>query len=238
MKRWLVVGDVHGRHIVLRCLLERAGVVDTDGVRVRDPEVTTIQVGDLIHGTAKTWEDDAATLRKAGSWFDALCIGNHEHGYFGGGGFQGFRRVAEVERLVWNLRWVPAVAVGETLVTHAGVADLLGLRAKTADEAVRELSEAWVLDPSHPYFSATSGVLWRRAETRSLAFSQIHGHTPVLGDPEFVGNPEGVFAGNIDVDARRGRIAGLWLDEAGRPLDVLVAEPDSTPPPASERIAA
>lgn len=235
--RTLVVSDSHGRHRHVRRLLAGAGVLDDEGRRIRDYDVRVVHIGDLINGTKVTREQDEAILHRAVSWFDVLILGNHEYGYLGGYGFKGFVRYAEVERLIRDLVWRPAVAVGETLLTHAGVADALGVRSRDASSAAVEIGEAWLADPGHPFFAAcgsgprggkqlVGGILWRDAsEPRSVAFSQVHGHTPNPSGPTFVGDPGGVFCGNIDVGAREGRVAAVWLDDAGRLAgDVLVAE--------------
>lgn len=244
--RTFVVGDAHGRHRLVRRLLEEAGIVDGQGARIRERGVATVQTGDLIHATAETRLDDAAILRNANAWFDVCLVGNHEYPYLGGFGFGGFCRLNEIDRLVYNVSWHPAVAIGGTLVTHAGVAELLGVRSSSASAAARELAEAWLADRQHPFFAACSparaggkdfvgGILWKDwREQRSLEFSQVHGHTPQPDGPVFVGDREGVFCANLDVGARaRGlwlsdrrpsRVCGLWLDDDGRPGDYVVAE--------------
>lgn len=234
VERVFVVGDLHGQHNVARRLLEAAGIVDKEGARIRDPSVGTVQLGDLINGTRSSLARDAATLRKARAWFDVCLVGNHDYPYLGGYGFGGFWRSMEIERLALNVFWHPALAVGGTLLTHAGVADLLGMKARTAKEAEMELVEAWLADRGHPFFALCSparaggrdyvgGVLWKDwSEPRSTRFSQVHGHTPQDG-PVFVGDRDGVYCANIDVGARSGRVCGVWLDADGRPGEVVEA---------------
>lgn len=234
--RTFVVGDTHGRHRIVRELLEAAGIVDEDGARVRLPDVRTVHLGDLIHGTSRSRGDDLAILRKANAWFDVCLIGNHEYAYLGGFPFGGFRPSTEVEGCVRNVFWRPAIAVGDTLLTHAGVADLIGLRSTSAADAAVELAEAWLADRQHPFFAACSparaggrdhvgGILWKGAEERcASAFSQVHGHTPNPDGPRFSGDQGGIYRANLDVGARDGRVCGLWLDENGRPGLFLVAE--------------
>lgn len=236
--RTFVVSDAHGRHREVRALLRAAGIVDEQGRRVRDAEVRTVQVGDLVNATRSTREDDVAILGYAHGWFDVLLIGNHEYPYLGGYAFGGFEAFPDVRSAVEALPWRPAVAVGGTLVTHAGVAELIGVQSSSAGEAAVEIAEAWLADPGHPFFAACSparaggrqmvgGVLWRDAsEPRSLAFPQVHGHTPRQDGPEFVGDPSGSWCANLDVGARSGRVSGLWLDERGAPIRALLAEPE------------
>lgn len=241
----LIVSDAHGRYDLVRKLLVNAGVVDEDtGARIRDPDVLVVQTGNLIGGEIKTRHEDAALLRKANAWFDVLLVGSHEHGYFGGQPFSGFQVLREVERLVRDIAYRPAVAVGGTLVTHAGVAEKLGMKSRCAADAAAELAEAWTLDAArHPFFATVSrsyngpaevgGVLWsdgriartdegtrQIVEKRERRYSQAYGHAAVSDAPLVYGEPDGWFAVNVFL-ADPLSMVGLWLDDEGKPLTAV-----------------
>jgi hypothetical protein len=239
----LIVPDAHGRYDLVRKLLENAGVIDSAGGRVYDPEVLVVQTGNLIGGEIKTRDEDAALLRKANSWFDVVLVGSHEHGYFGGQPFSGFQVLREVERLIRDVPFRPGHAVGGTLVTHAGVAEKLGMQSRCAADAAVELAEAWTLDTRHPFFSTVSrsfngpaevgGVLWsdgriaraedgtrQIVEKRERRYSQAYGHASVADAPLVYGEPDGWFAVNVLLADSRSMVA-LWLDGEGKPLTAV-----------------
>lgn len=237
--RTLVVGDVHGRYDLALGLLRTAGVVDGLGTRV-DYDVRTVQVGDLANCVARDRDQDLRVLRKARAWFNVRLVGNHEYPYLGGGGFSGFARLAEVEQAILNVPWQPAVAVGATLVTHAGVHPalvplLLNGEDLAADEAEAVLRAAWQHNPAHPWFdqcggarggsAAHGGILWRdaNAEPVSDRWNQVFGHTPDPDGPTRTEHPSGTWSLNIDVAGKAGHVlCGAWIDEAGELLDTIV----------------
>lgn len=233
--RTFVTPDLHGRYLLALGLLQEVGIVDEQGARVRDSDVCSVQLGDLANCVAEDRARDAQLLRKARAWFDVCLIGNHEHPYFGGPAFSGFKPIAEIEQLVMNIPWRVALAVGDTLITHAGVAPWLDL--PNAQVAERVLNEAWKDNvAAHPFLAAIGrarygrseygGVLWRDAieEPISDSFSQVFGHTAdVIGPTNDYSPNAGTYALNLDCGGHRDvrRIVGAWLDEDGALLETV-----------------
>ncbi len=235
--RTFITPDLHGRYELALALLREAEIVDARGTRV-DREVRTVQLGDLANCVGADRDGDLRLLRKARAWFDVLLVGNHEHPYWNGPRFSGFVWLAEVERAIRNLHWQPALAIGGTLITHAGLHPDFGL-AKMAD-AEEELRAAWHYDPGeHRYFAQIGpsrrglsiemarkfslplygGVLWRDADEQiDDHFNQVFGHTVDLDGPILTEHPNGRWALNLDCGGHRDvrRIAGVWLDEHGQ----------------------
>ena len=116
--------DLHGRAPAMLALLRAAGVIDADGRRLTEDLV--VQVGDLINGTMMDWDADTEILKKAEGLVDFWVLGNHDAAYdYPHLSFQGFAPSPSVRsginRWLGSGRLVPAVVVGDTLITHAGV---------------------------------------------------------------------------------------------------------------------
>lgn len=233
--RTLVVPDLHGRFLLGRGLLEQEGVLDPEDnfCRVRDTEVRVVQLGDLANCVPADRDGDLALLRRAGSWFDVLLVGNHEYPYLGGTSFSGFFPLMEVEQAVRNLSWRAAYAVGETLVTHAGVSAGF-LPDLPACEIADLLNSAWLTKPRHPWFSQCGvgrggsalhgSVLWRDdSESLDVGLSQVYGHTVDTSGPIHRTHGES-FSLNLDCGGHgphADRIAAAWLSDDGT-LDRIV----------------
>lgn len=233
--RTLVVPDAHGRYKLVRGLLQQEGILDEEGART-DRSVTTVQLGDLANCVYDDRLVDAQLLRASSAWFDVQLVGNHEHPYFGGPGFYGFDFLNKIERLVLNLEWKAAHAVGGTLLTHAGVSPMLYLPSGDATFASDLLNAAWKESPKHPWFSQIGrarggpaeqgGILWRdhTEEWIKLSdFNQVYGHTVVKTGPVHSIIDTGRWSLNLDCGGHRNvtRIAAVWLDETGE-VDEIV----------------
>lgn len=230
MTRTFVCPDTHGCYPLLLGLLQQAGIVDKIGTRI-DYEARTVHLGDLANCVARDRDADLRCLRRAASWFDVLIVGNHEYPYLGGSGFAGFMHFPEVERAITRLDWQPALAVGDTLLTHAGVNPAWALPDDAA-EAEDVLRAAWQTNRTHPYFKQVGaarggqamygGILWSDfdRERRDTAFRQVHGHTPHRNGPF---KRDGAL--NLDVGVSNGwperhippakRTVGAWLNKDG-----------------------
>lgn len=226
-----VVGDVHGKPDLVECLLTDAGVLDVEGNRV--PGVRSIQVGDLANCVADDRDGDLECLDRAASWFDVVLVGNHEHPYFGGPAFSGFRHLPEVaERLrLLELAGVyqPAALVGETLITHAGATPDWGW--ESAEEAYDAIAAAWLESPNALVFSRIGqyrggghmlgGILWSDIrEPKSGEFRQVIGHTPldelVVSYADGDEQKDSWLLRHVDWGGKHfHRLAGIWLDEHG-----------------------
>lgn len=226
-----VVPDLHGRSYLAQGLLEQAGIIDPDGNRIDEKTVRVVQLGDLANCVAGDREIDLALLGRADEWFDVVLVGNHELPYLGGPAFGGFWQ-SDVSAAVHAIDWQPALAIGETLLTHAGVVpDLLTGDVESAADAANELASAWTAERGRSFYFAMigrargglhqfGGVTWSDAhEPRDSRFSQVHGHTPDPSGPSIRHATNGRFSVNLDVGGHGPvrRIVGLWLDEAGEP---------------------
>lgn len=251
-----VFGDVHGRLDALESLLLDAEIIDADGDRI-DTETEVVSVGDLMNVTLGDLSGDSACLARVGSWVDKALVGNHEgpfalkyHPEFGGYHCDGalFQRYRS---LMFEGKIVPALLVGDTLVTHAGVSAYFGF--ETAEEAYDAITDVWanygalVRDETKFFWGETEipkyllldgigrrrggtlpfgGILWNDFDTEPLSqrFSQVFGHTPQPHGPvvtEWYGS--GYFHLNIDKSAKSGlAAAGVWLDAEGHFLDLVV----------------
>lgn len=223
-----VVADAHGRLDLVEGLLKQAGACC-------GPGRTIVQLGDLTDCVASSIEDDLAILRAVPDLFDVLLVGNHEYPYFGGAPFAGFFRSEDVATAVLRLRWLPAFAAGEFLITHAGLTADFAYRSPRmrAQEQADYLCDLWQRDPTNPsslaVFSAisrfrggrseTGGIFWADwMELKSTAgFSQIVGHTPgvirVQGQPARVKDMKMLGRGAEGARFTDGRPDGFEPDE-------------------------
>lgn len=272
-----VVPDIHGRYESLRSLLLSAGVINEDDRRTdeaewdamvadgADPQTLdqrcfrVVSIGDLANAVQMDVNGDEQCLQKVADWFDYLILGNHESGYlFDGMSFNGYYPAPHLKSLyngLYRRGFVkPAVLVGETLLTHAGVHEYydFGDAAEAFDaifdvwENYREYSEDYgekfyfgqnVEIPKALLLDGVSskrggnvpmgGILWADwHESKNTRFSQVMGHTPIKQGPVLTTyQSSGVFTLNIDCAAKKGLTPwGVWLDEYGL-VEELVTVP-------------
>jgi Calcineurin-like phosphoesterase len=212
-----VIPDLHGRPEMLRSLLRSVGLIDAFGQRI-DPGISVVSIGDLCNGVLKSIDGDEQSLLLAQDWIDLFILGNHEAGYlFPNLGFNGFVSSPPLQSLYRSLhrkgKIVPAVLIGETLLTHAGVQEYYAF--KDAVEAYENIMDVWdryeelrndwdqkfdfddgktqipkalLLDgisAARGGSAPMGGILWSdwRKETKNTNFSQVVGHTPIAIGP-------------------------------------------------------
>lgn len=138
-----MIPDLHGDHWSAMALLEAAEVPLLPQARV-EQGIRVVQLGDCANCVEESVEEDRSILSLALSWFDVVLVGNHEAPYFGLGKFGGFHydgEVADMIRMLGLQYLLPCYLVGDTLLTHAGVASEWGY--KTAQEAFDEITRLW-----------------------------------------------------------------------------------------------
>lgn len=235
MTRTFVVPDLHGHYDLAVGLLRAAGVPPTPRLRL-DAGVRCVQLGDLAHCKAASADADAEVLDHARAWFDVVLLGNHEAGYILDTGFKGFWVVPQVgaalTRLLHEGILQPCLLVGDTLLTHAGVARRWS--RGTAADTEAAIRWRWRHDRNHPMLTSVGrkrggehevgGILWSDWSESRAPFNQVHGHSVIPKGPDWRWTTDGRFALNLDVDRGRRRLVGIWLDENGQPCN-----PDGDP---------
>jgi hypothetical protein len=221
--RAFVVADAHGRHDLVRGLLEQEGLLR------HDPRKGTlvVQIGDLCNCVSTSVEEDRECLARARDWFNVYLVGNHEHPYFGGPAFSGFWPdplvKAELQRCATRGLLRAAIAIDGILVSHAGLTSRWGALCQTAEEAETWIAREWAGNQHGPLFSSigssrggwdkSGGLLWADwSEPKRMAFNQLVGHT--VGKTIRRRNSHGHFATCIDLGASKevdGALAGAWL---------------------------
>ena len=218
-----LIPDLHGRPVVLERLLKAAGVLDDDGKRhTQDPgyEWQVVSIGDLLNATLPDLAGDEKSLLLQHDWIDMLIVGNHEIEYIYPDmnmGFSGYyaapHMISQYRSLFFQGKVVPALLLGETLVTHAGVNQWFNWH--TAKEAYKNIWDVWerlpelhereekfsfeyhghpVEMPKESLITAVAkarngsypfgGILWSDwSEAKNTNFSQIVGHTPIPEGP-------------------------------------------------------
>lgn len=241
--RTLLIPDVHGDVDVTRGLLIRADVSLKPQERVED-DVRVIQLGDLANCVLESVGADYRILTFALEWFDTVLVGNHEYPYFGGPKFAGFHYDRGVSNALFGLdeRGIlkPCALVGETLLTHAGVADEFGMSNVRSLRNV--INSAWRNERSTAPIltqigerrggrSKEGGIMWSDWDESRAPIRQVHGHSQRLDGPWtrtgevcYGGKPS--WAWNIDVGAgkRNTHPEPFWLDEDGVP-EIQVPRP-------------
>lgn len=237
--RTFIVPDVHGRFGLLYGLLNTAGIVtsEEEGIEKIDNNVRVVQLGDLANCVSRDRHGDIRCLRLVEKGIiDHYLVGNHEHPYFGGPAFNGFRSIPEVEqpirKLYWDGKLSAAYSEANILVTHAGLTREWEGTFANAREAEKFLNQNWQHRPTHDVFSAIpyerggrsrhGGVLWADwMEGKCRDFNQIVGHTPQKTQVPVTRTyrAEG-FAGNwstcIDWGGKLGfNVAGCWINDDG-----------------------
>lgn len=142
-----VIPDLHGRHDALIALLKAAELIDENNERINWPtNHMIVQVGDMINGTMKDWANDEKTMELADGLVDYWIMGNHDICYHHNITFKGFSPNPAVQTGVnrWMNRglMVPAIVIGDTLITHAGVHE--DYNFDTAQNAFEAIDDAWV----------------------------------------------------------------------------------------------
>ncbi len=240
-----VVPDLHGHPESLRGLLVTAGLIDTDDKKTSlGSETQIVSIGDLFNAVRSDIGGDEETLELV-HHFDVLILGNHEAPYIGLGRFGGYYEHPPL-RVAYN-GYVrsglvqPAVLVGETLLTHAGVHEKFAFpTAKDAYDGIMEVWEAYPnwdwqdnfhfkplipkplliegVGPRRGGSAPFGGILWCDwNEPKNSNFNQVFGHTPMTGGPTWgdLDHPTR-FHLNIDCDAKHGSPpCGVWLNEDG-----------------------
>lgn len=236
--RTFVTGDAHGNHGVLVKLLQKAGVIDSLVLRINRNSIKSIQIGDLMNCIKSSYEDDLFCADNAKEWFDTLIVGNHEAPYLDSGAFNGFHHHPDLDSICeqWKAEgfYQPAIVIGDTLVSHAGVHErYVSDDLNTTYEVIQQ---AWHDNRRIDIISACGyarhgrdmygGILWADwvQEPISCRFNQVVGHTP--GDDVRTRHcPNGNWQMCIDAGAKLGqRIAGIMLDDAGQVLEVIKAD--------------
>jgi hypothetical protein len=230
---WVVIGDVHGDHVLLERLLLELGVVDARGARA--PGFFVVALGDVAHLGHRTRAGDAATLSIARETCDVVLMGNHElfhahrleYGFFAGMHFELRADVsAALEALLSDGQLVAAWCLDGMLITHAGVhPDYADGLADDPCEAAAEINRRFERHVSERnddvLFAAVGGV--RGSEPRPggifwADLSEIESQADRLRWPQIVGHtpqPAGL-------EARR--VAGdLWVCDAGAALSGRLA---------------
>ncbi len=231
-----VVSDIHGNYGALWSLLNQQGLVDDTEERTElGKETFIVSIGDLLNAVLEDVTGDELCASVAETWFDKLIIGNHEWPYlYDTAGFAGYYPHPPL-RMLYNM-WrrqgfaVPALLVGDTLLTHAGWA------FKTyehAHDTYAAIMHAWETYPDNDQaqifeavgyarggFAPNGGILWSdfRSEPKHKGFSQVVGHTPMPEGPIlYERSSNGTFTLNIDCGCKGGGVpAGVWLDDEGQ----------------------
>ena len=105
-----------------------------------------VSLGDLANATLNDVNGDEQCLLKVRDWFDYIILGNHESGYlFRDMGFNGYHEAPHLKSLYNSLYRqgivVPAVMIGNTLLSHAGVHEYFDFQ--DSDEAFDAIWEVW-----------------------------------------------------------------------------------------------
>jgi hypothetical protein len=233
--RTLVIGDVHGHFDRISLLLEREGIIDPNGNRIRN-DCKVIQLGDLGHfGKDGSPTGDMLCYEYADEWFDGICWGNHDRPTIDGGSvFAGYVppvRATEnyIRTLMSKNKIRMAWAANGYVLTHAGLHTHFTSRAASpADRIPRDIRmnprkvARWVNENrtywhyistirggKHPF----GGPLWRDAcESLNNYFPQVFGHSArdkVRKYHKAAGTSYCVDIGS----STNGRLAGIWLPE-------------------------
>lgn len=227
MAQTFVVPDCHANMQLPAKLLQQEGLLDDDLGRI-NPEITVVQLGDLIHSTSRSNLDDKYLLGMAKGWFDIYLVGNHELPHFTGGGpasFDGYWPDREIQNILHRFRSEDflraAHASDDVLITHAGVGTYYRKGLHNPDdpqEIADELNARWrgnVLDPIFTKLGKArggsqnqGGILWADwSEPKPKTLRQLVGHT--------VGDTVRHHAGATCIDLGVGKgdygIAGAWI---------------------------
>lgn len=205
-KRTIVLGDIHGQMRLLNNALSHANYNSE-----KDSLVIAGDWVDIGKESRQMWEE----LKK----MDAiLLIGNHELSHLVGQYIQPYdssldytNMFKEMAQMIINKEIGLAHAVGDVLITHAGVSEMLSKSTRvpilynvphTAEDISRVLNEYWysvcsmatdgsnrlfLLEGSEWLYNSQLSPLWYRANrhTLPLDIKQVVGHTPVESHCDF-----------------------------------------------------
>lgn len=189
MTEYFVIGDTHSHHEMIKLLLQEQGLLNADENRLH-PEVKVVHLGDLINAVEDSYEDDIKSLALVKDGIiDHLILGNHEAPYFGFTAFAGFYPHGEIKNIIYDINVKPCMAIGNLLLSHAGVGKIYGEDLGSAQEAVQRLYDAFLYNRRAPILDGIGwsrggkekygGVLWSDwSEPKCAKFSQLIGHTP------------------------------------------------------------
>lgn len=236
--RTFVMGDIHGNYDLAYELLVQVGVIVD---RKRNPEIRSIQIGDLINGTFENHRGDEMLLADADILFDEIVMGNHEFSFLGGPVFHGMQSSDSITNELINLEnrgiIVPSTVVGKFLLTHAGLSAAIEVEGVgEANQQIRDL--AYRGDLFHNVSrdrggrDPWGGILWADLdEPKNPHISQIFGHTPDPNGPLIArhGDHEHI---NIDIGAKRsagsvGWSCGLMIEEDGTYAPHIYSRPET-----------
>lgn len=247
-----IVSDIHGNYGALWSLLNQEGLVDDTEERTPLGKATQIvSIGDLLNAVLVDVTGDELCASVADKWFDKLIIGNHEWPYlYPTAVFNGYYAHPPL-RMLYNM-WrregfvVPAMVVGDTLVTHAGWA------FKTyehAHDTYAAIMRAWdnydpnegdpILDGIGPRRGGRhfyGGILWSDwHEPKHKGFRQVVGHTPTPDGPIFYERQDGTWTLLIDTGCKGGGVpSGVWLDEEGQIIATAKLGQNDDPEPEDD----
>lgn len=241
-----VVSDIHGHYSALWSLLNQEGLVDDEENRTElGKETFIVSIGDLLNAVLEDVTGDELCASVAEKWFDKLIVGNHEWPYlYDTAGFAGYYPHPPL-RMLYNM-WkrqgfvVPALVVGDTLLTHAGWA------FKTyehAHDTYAAIMHAWDNYPNDQHyildavgrgrggFDLVGGILWSdwNLEPKHKGFSQVVGHTPNYKGPVLYERQDGTFTLCIDTGCKGktpGLPTGVWLDQDGKIMKIVQIQRD------------
>lgn len=226
--RTFVIGDVHGAHILLQELLDRAGITPE---KIVNGEVEVVQLGDLGDYRDRS-ELDKKAWDIAHKYRFTVLWGNHEAGIMWPGthSFRGQRQpsIGTMSAMYQQVLKF-AIARDGFLLTHAGLSPDWCLSGEDGlpfwqDPAVmatlieRTCTEPGIVplrDAISPYrggHDMSGGILWRDAREPLAALPQVFGHSRGLVRSYNDGQS---FC--LDVGCgKEGRLAGMWLDTLER----------------------
>lgn len=203
MNRIAVVSDIHGDATLLQGLLSEIGAIDPE-TGYKKPGWAVYQVGDLVNRARLPYylkvppeatqfhydqlllaeqARDYACLEKSERWLDGACLGNHEWCDFGGAAFSGYDATpspvkSKVRSLLSSGFYRAAFAVGDWLITHAGVHPRFikeqgyeGLSAADVAGSINNQVDKFVSGPAvpfqqHPWF----GIIGKERSHQSSSF--------------------------------------------------------------------
>jgi hypothetical protein len=234
--RNLIIGDVHGHFKNLRRLLIEQGAINEDNERINQDTLKVYCTGDLIDGGVNRM-GDFLILDYIEEWFDEVVIGNHEYPFMGGPAFVGLRshdrqlqlRLLELEE---KGVYVPSIAIGDTLLTHAGLSSRWSFKtAQDANDAIRAIWDNaiettddvpildWVGPGRSKFGNDVGGVFWLDwSEPRNLNINQVVGHTSFIEGPIVTRYAKNTIEHwNVDAAGKFGLGLGGIIIEEGQP---------------------
>jgi hypothetical protein len=225
------LADIHGNWELAKRALIAAGAVDFDpatGNIKKKPGITLIQLGDIINGTKDSVERDLVALENV-PLFDYVIVGNHDFPYWNNdpaSSFYGFEWNDEINAAIDKHRWrfKAAKAVGEVLLTHAGLSrEYEGVWA-SAQQAADYIDKIWRTTQADRLFTGIGrtrggpdkygGIMWSDwSEAKTRTFSQLFGHTPGNKIRKRLSTTQDTAQYCIDLGGKGGqRVGGAWIE--------------------------